>query len=157
MLTGHTPFDEPKFQNLNAMQLLELVARGVRPDMSRISANVSEDFRKLIEDCWCQDPSQRPNMQTVLDRLRGNDPRLIFEALDDDNSGTLDFPELVKFLNKYAKDVKPTEMANIFGAIDENDDGSISFPEFQKFWNIVQRNGLESALKLVQRSKSYVS
>lgn len=157
LLTGGPPYTETRFQNKSAIQLLDMIAAGARPSMSKIPSGVSRDLRRLIEDCWHQDPNQRPTMHGVLDRLRGNDPKLIFDAIDDDKSGSLDFGELIKFLQKYAKDVKPSEMAAIFEAIDVNGDQSISFDEFQQFWTIVQRNGLDNALKLVQRSRSWVS
>lgn len=137
----------------SAVDLLFKICNGVRPDMSKVS-HVGSSMRRLIEECWDPDPRRRPSMRRVLDLLRGNDPVAIFRSIDTDCSKTLNFGELVQFLQRYAPQVKPGEMHSIFEAIDEDNSGDITYPEFLQFWEVVQKNGLANALTLCQRAKS---
>jgi Protein tyrosine and serine/threonine kinase/EF-hand domain pair len=137
----------------SGVDLLFKICQGVRPDMARVT-HVGSTMKRLMQQCWEADPQRRPTMQSVLDLLRGNDPAAIFRSIDKDNSGTLNFGELVQFLQRYAPQVKPSEMHSIFEAIDEDKSGDITFPEFKQFWDIVQRNGLSNALTLCQRARS---
>ncbi len=43
------------------------VAKGYRPP---IDAKFPEELRKLIDDCWAQDPEARPSMQQVVERMQ---------------------------------------------------------------------------------------
>jgi serine/threonine protein kinase len=154
LLSGCRPYLQ--FAQLSVVELLVQIAGGARPDVSKIS-HVGRDLIRLIEQCWHQEPSQRPSMRRALDILRGNDPAAIFRSIDKDGSKSLDFGELVQFLQRYAPAVKPTEMADIFRAIDEDGSGGICFNEFQLFWKLVERNGLANALTLCQRARSRIS
>ena len=56
-------------------------------------------LRNLVERCWMPKADQRPSMQTVLDTLRRNDLRLLFEmAVNDRRKGEMSFPEFVVFV-----------------------------------------------------------
>lgn len=131
----------------SAMSLLVAIASGRRPPMSAIS-HVDAKTRALIQQCWNQDPRKRPSMRRVLDILNSNDPKRIFDMIDTNRSGTLDFPEFVQFLNKYAPNkVPPVQMFPLFDVIDIDHSGDITLDEFLNFWRQVEIYGLEHFLQ----------
>ena len=46
-------------------QLLKLLMRGLRPEVG----DMPRGIRKLMEDCWAQNPAERPNFEEILGRL----------------------------------------------------------------------------------------
>lgn len=145
LLSGHEPYENENF--IDQYDLLMQVRDGLRPSLELIS-HASEELQHIITDCWADNPDKRPTMMQVLDRLRGNNPRAIFESIDDDESMTLEFLEFTKFMKRFAPSVKESEIFEIFQAIDEDSNEKIEFNEFIKFWNIVQRQGLDNALEV---------
>lgn len=145
LLSGKEPYTGEKFTG--QVDLLLRVRNGLRPEIESIS-HVSEELKKLIIDCWSDDPLERPTMMQVLDRLRGNDPKAIFESIDNDGNWTLEFLEFTVFMKRYKPTVRDSEIYQIFQAIDEYNNEKIEFNEFMKFWNIVQRQGLNNALEV---------
>ncbi len=143
LLSGKEPYEGENFTG--QIDLLLRISDGLRPNLESIS-HVSEELQKTVVDCWSDDPTSRPTMMQVLDRLRGNDPRAIFESIDDDGNWTLEFLEFTKFMKRFEPSVKDSEIYQIFQAIDEDNNEKIEFDEFMKFWNIVQRQGLKNAL-----------
>lgn len=153
VFTGKLPYDGEPDINTGLDLLVKICNNGLRPDMSEVS-HLNGALTKLMQECWDEDPERRPSMQRALDVLRGNDPVAIFRSIDTDNSKTLNFGELVQFLQQYAPGIKPAQMHSIFEAIDDDDSGDISFREFQKFWAVVERNSLEHALQLCQHVRT---
>lgn len=143
IFSGLKPFREKQ-----GIAMLLGIAAGERPPMSAIS-HVSPELRNLIKCCWQQDPKLRPSMKRVLDLLVGNDPRQIFESIDTDKSGSLDFGEFVMFLQRYIPGkVEPSQMHALFQSIDDNNSGNITLDEFEVFWNQVERGGLQFAMNI---------
>lgn len=147
LLSGEDPTLLAGESARSAMSLLVAIASGKRPPMSAI-AHIDPKIQALIQQCWDQEPRERPSMRRVLDILNSNDPKRIFDMIDTNNSGTLDFPEFVQFLNKYAPGkVPPAHMFTLFDVIDEDKSGDIGLDEFLNFWRQVEIYGLEHFLQ----------
>lgn len=145
IFSGQTPFVRPG-SDVTPMALLLRIANGERPTLHAVS-HLSAELRGLMEACWHSNPRRRPSMRRVLDLLHGNDPRRIFNTLDSNNSGGLDFAEFVTFLQKYAPEkVKLELMAPLFYAIDEDQSGEIGIEEFERFWRQVEATGLRNVI-----------
>jgi len=151
MLSGCIPYSHIAVRD--QWDLLTKIIQGIRPDITKIQiqdAAVKEEvirLVRLIERCWSSEAKLRPTMMQVVDELRGSDPEAIFKSVDLDGSRSLDFPELVGFLGRYAPEIKPGEMYPIFQGLDSNDSGAISFKEFLAFWTVVTQKGIHVALK----------
>lgn len=152
IFSGKEPFHDSRARSLEA--LLIKVVQGVRPSLKAVS-HVDEHIVRVMEMCWAPEPEDRPTMERVLDLLRGNDPRQIFLAVDDNGDGKLSFAEFVTFLEQYCAGAVPfSQMHVLFMAIDCDESGSIEVGEFEAFWSQVGRMGLESCIaKTVQSNK----
>ncbi|GLC48078.1 hypothetical protein PLESTB_000712600 [Pleodorina starrii] len=65
MLAGKRPW-----QGLKPLLVAYQVAyRSLRPPLFELGARCPPKLRQLIEECWCQEPKQRPSSQQVVDRL----------------------------------------------------------------------------------------
>ncbi|KXZ55801.1 hypothetical protein GPECTOR_2g1351 [Gonium pectorale] len=65
MLAGKRPW-----QGLKPLLVAYQVAyRSLRPPLFELGSRCPPKLRQLIEDCWCQEPKQRPSSQQVVDRL----------------------------------------------------------------------------------------
>ncbi|GFR47841.1 hypothetical protein Agub_g9621, partial [Astrephomene gubernaculifera] len=65
MMAGKRPW-----QGLKPLLVAYQVAyRSLRPPVFELGARCPPRLRQLIEDCWCQEPKQRPSSQQVVDRL----------------------------------------------------------------------------------------
>lgn len=68
-------FDTVPFKGKIEYQIMRLVASGERSD--RLSSPKMEDSTwNLIRDCWKDDPSQRPSMKQIVEKIDsppGND------------------------------------------------------------------------------------
>lgn len=134
------------YSDLEGARLLFAIVAGDRPPLSKVS-NMPEDLIQLMQKCWHNDPNERPSMTRVRDILMGNDPKEIFQSVDTDNSGSLDFGEFVIFLQRYAPGkVSPAEMPTMFSAIDTDNSGGICLDEFEAFWSDAEKGGLNFAL-----------
>ena len=61
-------FKENSFKNLTSSQLFnEVVNNGNRPEIKK---TVPECYRKLIEKCWSQDPSERLSFDQIVEYLK---------------------------------------------------------------------------------------
>jgi len=70
MFSGEVPF----FENPYDIQVIMGVMRGKRPPrpmhgLSR-TRGISDKLWTLVEDCWAQDPTQRPTAGQIVERLR---------------------------------------------------------------------------------------
>ncbi|KAJ6602966.1 kinase-like domain-containing protein, partial [Mycena sp. CBHHK59/15] len=63
ILTGTAPF----FELTNDAAVIMKVIEGHRP--SRPATGLEDDLWKLIEDCWRQEPDQRPTVTEIIQRL----------------------------------------------------------------------------------------
>ena len=43
--------------------------------------SINESYKKLIVDCWNEEPSNRPSFENILERLK-NDPGFITQSVD---------------------------------------------------------------------------
>ena len=55
------------FNNLSFNEVLTKVASGFRPE---IPSKIPEPYKKLIEKCWSQNPSDRPSFEQIVNCLR---------------------------------------------------------------------------------------
>ena len=53
-----------------------------------------------------------------------------FRIADDDNSGSLDFPEFKKALHDFGCEMDPQDCENLFKSLDLDHSGEISYDEF---------------------------
>jgi len=66
ILSGKNPY-----HGMAEREIISKVISGERPDLTTCSAFASNPkLCKLIEDCWKQNPSERPTMKDVYDRLK---------------------------------------------------------------------------------------
>lgn len=146
IFSGETPFVR-RGEDVNPMGLLLRIAKGERPPLSTVK-HVSSELRDLMVNCWDASPKKRPTMRRALDMLSGNDPRRIFQSVDRDGSGELDFGEFVMFLQRYAPGKVPVDsMAALFFAIDKDQNGGIGVEEFEGFWRQVETSGLHNVVR----------
>ena len=75
MLTLKVPFKDCDY-----VYLLLHVTNGYRPE---IDSNIPDCYRELIQQCWSQDPSERPTFDEIVERLRSN-PEFITDTVDQD-------------------------------------------------------------------------
>ncbi len=61
------------YEDYKDAQFIELVKAGGRLPIPETEPKTPPAFAQLIEDCWAQDPSKRPTMEEVLDRLTSID------------------------------------------------------------------------------------
>ena len=66
IITGEIPFEN----ELNQENLFEKIKNGHRPN---INTKIPQSCQQLIECCWSQDPSARPNIDTILNELKNDD------------------------------------------------------------------------------------
>eukprot|EP00282_Hemiselmis_andersenii_P016042 CAMPEP_0114133154 /NCGR_PEP_ID=MMETSP0043_2-20121206/13474_1 /TAXON_ID=464988 /ORGANISM="Hemiselmis andersenii, Strain CCMP644" /LENGTH=1256 /DNA_ID=CAMNT_0001226711 /DNA_START=123 /DNA_END=3890 /DNA_ORIENTATION=- len=57
----------------------------------------------------------------------------VFDTIDADMSGTLEFEELWEYLNQHGASLSKEEAIEKFKALDENGDGKVSLEEFKKY------------------------
>lgn len=151
LLSGVIPYRDA--QITGPIDLILQIGSGLRPGMGKIKT-ADQSLQELIMQCWDHDPEKRPNIMEVIDILRGEQAEIIFNEVNKDRHGLLDFSEFTQFLKRYAKGVKPKDVYPIFNAIDENNNGYVELDEFKSFWNMVLRQGLENALEVCKRFKS---
>jgi serine/threonine protein kinase len=73
VIGGREPFGDVT----NAAPIAIRVAAGHRPDLH---SGIPKPFRRLISDCWAQNPGDRPSFDEIIDRLRSDDfsfPKLV--------------------------------------------------------------------------------
>jgi serine/threonine protein kinase len=87
----------------------ELVIEEFRPD---IPASVLPDVRKLISDCWAQDPGERLSFRGIFERLKS----MQFQVIADVNRLKVD---------KFVKDVK--ERAAVLAKGESSSDSTVRF------------------------------
>ena len=75
ILTSQKPFFGSTFY-----EIMMNVTKGHRPE---IKDDLPNCFKKLIQDCWSQDPSKRPSFDDILKKLR-NDKEFISENVNKD-------------------------------------------------------------------------
>ena len=86
--------NEKPFNNLNFFEVFTKVASGNRPE---ISAKISEPYKKLIEKCWSQNPSNRPSFEEIVKMLR-SDKEFITDKID-----RRDYENYIEYLDEYMK------------------------------------------------------
>lgn len=52
------------------MQVTMAVLSGQRPPQPTEERGLTDEFWSLIEDCWATKPGDRPNMTTIVSRIR---------------------------------------------------------------------------------------
>eukprot|EP01047_Picozoa_sp_COSAG01_P004196 COSAG01_NODE_136_length_24438_cov_243.426711_6_plen_1982_part_00 len=79
--------------------------------------------------------------------------RLLFEKLDDDDSGALDLEEISGAIEKVGCDLEPNDVEAMIKSMDEDDSGMVDFKEFHEWWH--QNKGQREPLfgRLLQRIK----
>ncbi|KAK8860760.1 hypothetical protein M9Y10_012426 [Tritrichomonas musculus] len=85
ILTKEKPFSETD----KASQIYQkVVMKGERPV---IKENIPRRFKTLIEECWSQDPNQRPTFDDIVYQLRMDDQFITEEISKDDYSKYIEF------------------------------------------------------------------
>lgn len=74
-----------------------------------------------------------------------------FKIFDDNNSGTLDLPELTKAIRDFRVDLSPNEIKILFNLVDTDQSGEVSYDEFLREirgdMNKARRNLVDQAFK----------
>lgn len=140
IFTGKLPFmSDPSNKEMSPMALLIAIATGKRPDVTQIS-HVTLWIRDLISQCWVTDPAKRPKMMSVLHRLQRDNPKAVFDSIDQDGNGSLNFTEFVIFLDQYIPGkIPPDRMHPIFSDLSLRN-GEIGLVEFKSLWKFVIKN-----------------
>ena len=84
--------NEEPFKNLNGFNIFKKVSNGDRPTFP---FKIPDAYRNLIEKCWSQNPSDRPNFDSIVDELKNNSG-FITELVDED-----DFIQYIEFIDNY--------------------------------------------------------
>lgn len=102
IFSGKTPFlsEINDDAGLSPMAIMVGIMVGKRPSLQEI-AHIEPWLKVVIQDCWHNEPSKRPRMSKILERLQRSDPESLFRAADVDKSGHISFAEFVNFLEKY--------------------------------------------------------
>lgn len=87
IITGKTPF-----KNLIYPQLIIKVFDGQRPELSE---DVPDHYRKLIEKCWAQSPSERPTFDNIVNELKNN------HSFINDSIDEIYFQDFIHYLDNY--------------------------------------------------------
>lgn len=67
ILTGSRPYKEVMSnKNMNAFQFQKLITQGMRPE---IKVPIKEELKRLMEQCWSHDPSERPTSSELFQKL----------------------------------------------------------------------------------------
>lgn len=131
IFSGRIPFFSEIHDEMNPMNLMFQIVEGKRPAIMEIS-KVEPSIRRLIQDCWQHDPTNRPTMRKVLLKLQIHNPEALFNEADEDNSKDLSFTEFVVFLNTFAPGKIPAERTHpLFKKCDLGGTGSLSFTDFK--------------------------
>ncbi len=112
------------------------------------------DFEKAIEN---------------LHRILTNEERFaeitksIFDAIDTDNSGTLERDEVELFIKELLKGMQPVEQQeefnaddryrNVFQALDDNESGEITLDELGKFLRELFKEQIKELQELLEKEK----
>ena len=72
--------NEIPFQNINIFQLMLKLSKGYRPN---IKYPIPYCYRKLIENCWCQNPDFRPKIDDVVKKLE-TDKQFLTQNVDEE-------------------------------------------------------------------------
>lgn len=89
---------EIPFANCPFMKLIHKVCQNERP---KFKFPIPDSYRKLIEDCWSQDPSLRPSFKQIVERLIITNEGFITEDVEIN-----DFNEYVELIDKSFIDFK---------------------------------------------------
>lgn len=65
-MTGYVPFNQ-----YNTLAVIYKTVNGARPErpMDAASIGLSDALWKVVEDCWKQQPQERPKIRAVLNRV----------------------------------------------------------------------------------------
>lgn len=103
LITGKKPF-----KSYNKTQLREAIQKGKRPEIPRNY----EMTRVFFESCWCENPEQRTNFDSIIQFLREKQFKQIFKIFDDS--------EVTAYLNFFKRDLdispSSTSILDIFNA-----------------------------------------
>ena len=91
MVLKKKPFDE--ISNMNDIYK-EVVVNGKRPELE--NTKIPFCYRKLIENCWSQNQSERPTFDEIVNKLK-YDSNFITETVNKD-----DYQQYIGFIDNYA-------------------------------------------------------
>lgn len=57
----------PPFHDLKPLQVIRAIDQGETP---LLPADIDEDFSQIVEDCWQQEPEDRPDFDEIVQRMR---------------------------------------------------------------------------------------
>ncbi|KAK8858250.1 hypothetical protein M9Y10_013351 [Tritrichomonas musculus] len=91
LITLKKPFED--IHNTNIIKILQRVQQGNMPE---IDDSVPESFKKLIQQCWAQEPDERPTFNQIVHSLR-TDPGFIIDGVNKD-----EYLDYIKYLDHYS-------------------------------------------------------
>ena len=68
--------------------------------------------------------------------------KLLFQEIDEDNSGTLELEELSMLTKSLGQELSPRELKVAMAAMDKDSSGEVDFDEFYVWWNEYVASGL---------------
>lgn len=113
--------NEEPFTNYNICQFFtKVINNGERPKMN---SKIPEPFKKLIAQCWSENPNDRPSFETIVKELSEN-PQFLIDGVDKEK-----FFKYVELINQYQTTFDSTEeiksrkdiMKDYFEKVDIND------------------------------------
>ncbi|KAK8860565.1 hypothetical protein M9Y10_012230 [Tritrichomonas musculus] len=83
---------EKPFQDMDIYRIMMMVRSSKRPELTE---EVPNAYRKLIERCWSQEPSDRPTFDQILTEMRTNREYIL------ENVNEKDYLNYIKCINEY--------------------------------------------------------
>ena len=87
LLTG-----EKAFIVKSSSEMIKLLKKCYRP---KFTSSISDSYKKLIEECWSQEPKERPTFADIVERLK-TDRGFITEEIDED-----EYQKYVNYIESY--------------------------------------------------------
>ena len=87
---------EIPFKGMNNAQIAYAINNKKRPSFQK---SIPNHYKKLIEDCWSQEPSEHPTFEEIVNELE-NDKEFVKNNID------------IKFYYYYIKFIKELEIKN---------------------------------------------
>ena len=88
----------------------EVIQKRNRPEFKR---PISDSYRQLIEDCWKDNPTERPSFDSILTRLK-NDPGFIIKSVNRE-----EFFDYVEFIDQFHSSHNPEKPIYSYDEIKE--------------------------------------
>lgn len=88
IITNEKPFLNFKSDD----QLFKAILKGYRP---KFNSSISQNYQKLIESCWSENPDVRPTFEQIVDKIK------TYKNFIDDDFDIDEFNQYIENIDKY--------------------------------------------------------